>query len=201
MVGDLTDAEAVSAAVAGMDAVIHLGGTPDSAPFVSDLMPNNVGGTDNVLAACVEHGVKRAIIASTLRTMSSYRKQGEIAATHLTQRPHDHYSASKVMVEILGELYARTQGLEVIAVRLAAFSRDRENFQRSFKRSNHEWFLSHDDAVRFFRAALTADHTGYAVFNVCSRDGAEVWDVAPAKAIGYVPEDSWPEGMPEEWRA
>lgn len=63
--GDLNDAEALAALVAGADAVIHVAGltnTPDPAQFEVA----NVTGTANVLAAMAEAGVKRLVFVSSL---------------------------------------------------------------------------------------------------------------------------------------
>jgi len=85
--GDLNDAAALAALVAGADAVIHVAGltnTPDPAQFEIA----NVTGTANVLAAMAEAGVKRLVFVSSL----SARKP-ELSA----------YGASKAKAEALVE--------------------------------------------------------------------------------------------------
>ena len=63
--GDLADAEALAALVAGADAVIHVAGltnTPDPAEFE----PANVTGTANVIAAMKAAARKRLVVVSSL---------------------------------------------------------------------------------------------------------------------------------------
>src|SRR6188472_4596085 len=60
---DLTDFEAVCAAVEGVDAVVHLGAVPDEAPFAEIAGPN-LHGAFHVYEACRRAGVKRVVFAS-----------------------------------------------------------------------------------------------------------------------------------------
>src|SRR5580765_7312114 len=57
-VGDVADAEAVRAAMRGIDAVVHLAAEPHDRPFPELLGPNVVG-LYNVMAAAREAAVKR----------------------------------------------------------------------------------------------------------------------------------------------
>src|SRR3954468_11457981 len=57
---DLTDQGAVDRAVDGVDAVVHLGGVPDEAPFGALAGPNLVG-PFHVFDACRRLGVRRAV--------------------------------------------------------------------------------------------------------------------------------------------
>ena len=59
MMADLSDAEAVSKALSGMDAVLHIGAVPDpSAPFQA-ILDSNVAGTYNVLEAARLFNIKK----------------------------------------------------------------------------------------------------------------------------------------------
>ena len=66
VVGDLSDFDAVRAAVAGVDTIIHLGAYPDEADFIDELLEPNVRGLYHVCAAAVEAGVSRLVLASSL---------------------------------------------------------------------------------------------------------------------------------------
>ena len=48
-------------------------------------------------------------------------------------------------------------------------------------------WLSHDDAVRMFHAALTAPSPGFAVVYGISANTRAWWDLAPGRALGYDP--------------
>jgi len=75
VVADLRDRARVSAACAGVDVVYHAGAL--SAPWGrrSDFYEINVGGTEAVLAACREHGVKRLIYVSSPSVVFDGRDQ------------------------------------------------------------------------------------------------------------------------------
>ena len=62
--GDITDAEAVAEAVAGVDAIAHLVAILDGSD--EQFQAVNVGGTRNVLAAAEAAGVKRFLHMSAL---------------------------------------------------------------------------------------------------------------------------------------
>lgn len=72
---DLRDRAGVNAACAGIDVVYHVGAL--SAPWGrrSDFYEINVGGTETVLAACREHGVKRLIYVSSPSVVFDGRDQ------------------------------------------------------------------------------------------------------------------------------
>ena len=63
---DVTDAAAVSAAVAGHDAVVHLASVVDPDGMGRDAAYRvDVDGSRHVLDACVEHGVRRLVVSSS----------------------------------------------------------------------------------------------------------------------------------------
>ena len=63
--GDLTDAEALRRAMREVQAMIHLGASPDDDDFLTRLLPNNLVGLHHALEAAREAGVKRMLLAST----------------------------------------------------------------------------------------------------------------------------------------
>jgi dihydroflavonol-4-reductase len=65
--GDLTDATAVAAAIGGCERVYHAAGLPEQWRLDSeDFHRVNVGGTANVVEACLTHGVPRLVYTSTI---------------------------------------------------------------------------------------------------------------------------------------
>ncbi len=65
--GDLTDAAGVAAAVAGCERVFHAAGLPEQWRLdPEDFRAVNVGGTANVVEACLAHGVARLVYTSTI---------------------------------------------------------------------------------------------------------------------------------------
>ena len=69
---DLGDADAMRQAIAGMDAVLHIGAVPDPAAPFEDVLHSNVVGTYNVLEACRAAGVKRLVYASSVMATMGY---------------------------------------------------------------------------------------------------------------------------------
>lgn len=63
--GDLGDPAAVAAAAAGCDVVFHVAAKAGVWGRHADYLRTNVAGTDNVLAACKAHGVRRLVYTST----------------------------------------------------------------------------------------------------------------------------------------
>lgn len=72
LAGDLRDRAIVQEAVAGMEAVVHLGAIPgDWAGHDAEVMEINVQGTWNVLQSCVEQGVARAVCFSSIQALGN----------------------------------------------------------------------------------------------------------------------------------
>lgn len=65
--GDVTDLESVQNAVQGVDGVFHVAALIGYAPSQRDEMFRvNVGGTENIVKACVKHKVKRLVHTSSI---------------------------------------------------------------------------------------------------------------------------------------
>lgn len=63
--GDIADERAVSAACAGVDAVIHVAAKAGPGLYRPDFRHANVKGTDNVLNACRIHGIRTLVYTSS----------------------------------------------------------------------------------------------------------------------------------------
>lgn len=98
IVGDVRDAPVVATALpAGTDTVFHLAAQIDVRKAVTDPGLDaqvNVGGTINVLNACVEAGVRRCVMSSTGGAL--YGEPTKLPATEeSTIRPLSPYGVSK----------------------------------------------------------------------------------------------------------
>ncbi len=68
--GDLKDKEAVDNAVKGMEYVFHLGGIISISTYnSSELTAVNVGGTQNIVTSCIQHGIKRLVYTSSVHAL------------------------------------------------------------------------------------------------------------------------------------
>jgi len=118
--GDLRDAEAVSAAVAGCNSVFHLAaqtivGVARESP--AETFEVNVRGAWNVFEACREHGVARIVFASSDKAYGAspelpYREDFPLRAAF-------PYDASKAAADVIARSYAHAYHLPLAVTRFA----------------------------------------------------------------------------------
>jgi uronate dehydrogenase len=214
-VGSLTDTDLLRRATDGARCVIHLAATPDDARFprgpapddrdnfLSDLLPNNIVGTYQVMEAARRAGARRVILASTGQVIDGHLRAGRIPVNvDMVPQPRYLYACTKVFLEAIGHVYGRQHGMEVLAVRLGWCPRDagqvEEIRQSEFGK---DVYLSPADAGRFFVAAIAAaELPSYSVVYVTSRPAQRiVYDLSETTRLtGYVPQDSWDTGA-SDW--
>ena len=117
---DLRDAEAVAAAVEGVDSVFHLAaqtivGVARESPL--ETFEVNVRGAWNVFEACREHGVRRLVFASSDKAYGSspelpYREDFPLRGIY-------PYDASKAAADTIARSYATAYGLPLAVTRFA----------------------------------------------------------------------------------
>lgn len=179
---DLADANAVDRAVDGVEAVLHLGGVPSEAAFDELLRPNIVG-TFNLFDAARRAGVHRVVYASSNHVTGFYPVEERLAGTE-PPRPDGLYGVTKVFGEALARMYSDRFGLEAICVRIGSFG-DRPTDVRHLQ----SW-LSPADAVRLFRACLTAPEIKFLTIYGASANSRSWWDLdEAARRLGYEPQD------------
>ena len=115
---DVCDGAALTEAMAGHDAVVHLAAEShvdrsitDPARFVS----TNCGGTATVCRVALEVGVGRVLHVSTDEVYGSIDEGSFIEADPLA--PSSPYSASKAASDLIALSYHRTYGLAVVGTR------------------------------------------------------------------------------------
>jgi len=128
-VGDLTDSAFVLDSLAGADAVIHAAtlhkphvATHSRQAFVD----TNIGGTLNVLEACVAQQVKALVFTSTTSTFGAalVPPPGEPAAwitEDVRPVPKNIYGVTKIAAEDLCELFHRRHALPCLVLRTSRF--------------------------------------------------------------------------------
>ena len=85
--------------------------------------------------------------------------------------------------EALLHLYVDRYGIDAVSTRIGSF------LEMPTTRRQLSTWLSHDDAVRMFHAALTAPSPGFAVVYGVSANTRGWWDLEPGRSLGYHPED------------
>ena len=116
--GDLRDADAVRAAIAGAEVVFHQGAlasVPRSIAEPVASLETNINGTLNVLLAARESGVRRVVYASS----SSVYGDTPTLPKHeaMPTLPMSPYAVQKLSAEQLCGVFTRIYGLETVALR------------------------------------------------------------------------------------
>ena len=186
VVADTQDAAAVRTAMAGMDAVVHLAQNAGEAPF-DEVLPV-MNGTFQVFdaarreSAARRDGGVRIVYASSNHAVG-YTPRTELAPVDLLPRPDTYYGVSKVFGEALGRLMVDRYGMEVVCLRIGSWKQYPESV-----RELSTW-ISPADGVRLVAAALTAPDVTFEVVYGISANTRAWWDLAPARALGYLSVD------------
>ena len=197
-VADVTDDEAVQAAVDGVGAIIHLAGDPrPEAPWDS-VLRNNIDGTHTVFAAAVEAGVEKVAFASSNHAVGAYETDERTPEMYRTDdkyrldgteppRPSNLYGVSKASGEVLGRYYHDNHDLSVVCVRIGNLTRGHPPW--NYERGQAMW-LSYRDCAHLFDCCLTADY-GYEIVYGISDNERKYYSIDRAREVlGYTPVDN-----------
>jgi len=115
---DLRNLEAVRAAVEGVEVVFHQGALASVPRSIADPVTSleiNINGTQNVLQAARDAGVRRVVYASS----SSIYGNTPTLPKHEQMQPHpvSPYGIHKLTGELLCEVFTSIYGLETVALR------------------------------------------------------------------------------------
>ncbi len=179
---ELADAAAVERAVAGCQAIVHMGGVPVEGPF-DPILQANILGVYNLYEAARKHGVKRVVFASSNHVTGFYRQSETLTPAH-PPRPDSLYGVSKAFGEDLSRMYFDRYGIETACVRIgSSFAEPRD------RRMLATW-LSFDDLHRLVTACLTTPVLGHTIIFGMSDNSVAWWDNASVRHVGYRPQDS-----------
>lgn len=183
LVCDLRDADALRAAVRGVDAVVHLGGISGEDTFDA-VLEANVRGAYHLYEAVRLEGVRRVVFASSNHAIGYVPLTGGApVGSEVPARPDTYYGLSKAFGEDLASLYADKYGVETVSLRIGScFAEPRT------VRMLATW-LSPADCGRLVHAALTAPDVGHTVVNGISANTRAWLDLGSARALGYAPQD------------
>ena len=178
----LEDEAAVLALLAGVDAVIHLGGVSTEQAW-SAILPANIIGVYNLYEAARKQGVKRVVFASSNHVTGFYR-QDEVIDTRAPMRPDGLYGVSKAFGESLSRFYFDRYGIETVCVRIGS------SFPEPRDRRMLATWLSYDDLERLVIACLSAPLVGHSTIFGMSDNHTVWWDNRLAAHLGYRPQDN-----------
>ena len=180
-IGDDDALDALTHAMTGAAAVVHLAGIPHEDTWDA-LRRTNIDGTYRVLEAARRAGVRRIVLASSCHAVGYY-PTGTVAPADRPVRPDTLYGVSKAALEALGSLYADRHGLEVVSLRIGMCA------DRPLSAFDLGIWLSPGDAVRLVDAALRGPVTGPTVVYGISANTRGWWDLNGARSLGYAPQD------------
>lgn len=178
----LEDRAAVHGLLAGIDAVVHLGGVSTEQPF-DVILQANIVGVYNVYEAARQHGVKRIVFASSNHVTGFYR-QDEVIDARDPVRPDGYYGLSKAYGENLSRFYFDRYGIETVCLRIGS------SFPEPRDRRMLATWLSYDDLERLVVASLTAPVVGHTIAFGMSDNATTWWDNKYARHLGWKPQDS-----------
>ena len=179
---DLADFDAVSEAVKGCDAIVHMGGQAIEAAWKT-ILDSNISGGYHIYEAARRHGVKRVIYASSVHAIGYYDRTDMIDG-HVPTRPDSLYGVSKTFVENLARYYHDKFGIESVCIRIGSC------FPEPTDRRHLITWLSYRDCRQLVERCLSAERVGFMVVYGMSNNAQAFWDNRAAAVLGYKPEDS-----------
>jgi UDP-glucose 4-epimerase len=121
---DVLDLGAVTRALHGYDAVIHMAGIPHPLNNTAEeVFHLNVNGTFNVLEAAAQNGIGKVILTSSESTLGFAFMEHRMVPDyfpideHHRLRPQDPYGLSKVVAEELCRSYSARYGMRTVCLR------------------------------------------------------------------------------------
>jgi uronate dehydrogenase len=181
IVGDVTAAADLDAALADVDAIVHLAGQPTEAPWTV-IREANIEGTLQLFEAARRAGVPRIVYASSNHAVGFTPLESELAAD-LPPRPDTLYGVSKVFGEALARYYVDRYGMQIACLRIGTFEQ-----RPSHPRALATW-LSPDDCARLVDACLRAPELDYALVWGVSANTRRTWSLDAGRALGYEPRE------------
>lgn len=175
--GDACDQDLVSAALDGVDAVVHLAALPHpTAGTPYEVFRTNTSATFNVLDRAAQQGIRRAVIASSINAFGVPLNHHDVLPAYLPIDEDipvaldDWYSLSKYVDERTAEMMHSRWGIDVLALRIpyvrpvAELRRYAATIESSpdFTRLAREgWaYLALEDVIELVLAGLRAPLTG-----------------------------------------
>jgi nucleoside-diphosphate-sugar epimerase len=170
---DICDAEAIGNVLQGMDAVVHSAaihgkhyalGYPREA-----FIDTNIGGTFNLLRACVQHGVGKFLYISTTSIYGHALvnpAQAVWVDETLEPDPRDIYDITKRTSEWLCRDFFEKENLETAVLRVSRFLPESANL-----RAVHRLYrgLDERDGAQAVRLALEKRFRSFEVYNISNQ--------------------------------
>lgn len=165
---DVSDLDACRVAVAGIDVVLHLAADPSPrADYYASLQPNNFDGTYNVFRAAADAGCRRVVYASSVQTLLGYPQDDETPVSDPVW-PLNMYAVSKCYGEATARMFAATEGISAICVRIGAYHRP--GLGDPDQRHELSAYVSPRDLNQLFRRCIDAEGIDFAIVHGISNN-------------------------------
>lgn len=208
--GDIRDAAAVRAALAGMDAVVHLAGLADDrAGTPEDVLTVNLLGTWNVLAGARAEGVGRVVYASSGKALGMLEREPDYLPVDDAHRglPARPYGLSKWLAEEMCEVFTASTGISTICLR-PVLVLDADGYERleglaelPAPASAAAWhlgvFVDVEDVAAAIVAAVECPDPGHARLLLCADEIASERPTTEL-AAEHLPNVPWRDVQPYE---
>ncbi len=182
MPADLGDMEALRAAVAGVDGIIHLGGYSRETDWPG-IHAANIIGLYNIFEAARLEGVRRLIFASSNHAVGFYPRSQTIPVD-VTVRPDSRYGMSKAFGEAVASLYAYKYDAEVLSIRIGNVAVKPSTGFRQLA-----IWISPRDLCQLIGIGLERPGIRHEIVYGVSDNKSAWWDNSNAYRLGYKPED------------
>ena len=199
-VADLSDLEALKAALDGVEALVHLAATPDDVEDpVNNLFPPNITGLYHTLELAREAGVQRLVLPSSgqVNWFRNFEGPWPLDET-VPVSPKGWYAATKMFLESIGHSYSATHGMSVIIARLGWCPRDEGQVREIADETIYQdVYLSPADAGRFFIGCVeAAPEVRYEILYATSKPVETLrYRLDRAREIAaFEPQEQWPDG-------
>ncbi len=167
---DIRDLHAVIEVSRGTDAIIHtaaLHGKHTAQDYLRhEFIDTNVHGTNNLLRACVEHGIRKFLYTSTTSIYGTAMVNDQEAVwvdEDLVPQPRDIYDITKQACEWLCKDYMEKDGIESTVLRVSRFLPEDDN-----TKVNHRIYrgLDERDGAEAHRLVLEKTFDTFEIFNI-----------------------------------
>lgn len=188
LVLDLTDPGACRRAAQDMEVVLHLAADPSPrADYHGSLRSNNFDATYNIFRAAVDAGCRRVVFASSVQTVLGYPPDDE-TATGASWWPLNMYAVSKCYGEAAARMFAATEGISAICVRIGAYHRP--GLGDPDQRHELPAYVSPRDLNQLLRLCIDAEGIDFAVVHGQSNNRVKRLSLQETRdLLGYAPLD------------
>lgn len=180
---ELTDPQAIDAAVAGVDAILHLACAHGPGIAFNATLGPNYEGTLYLLEAARKHGVRRFVFASSHHVLGQYRCDQASTFDDLPVAPDSYYAMSKVFGEAACASFALRHNLAITVIRIGNADRKVADARRL------RIWISERDLAQLVWIGLTHPDIRYEVVYGVSESPNPLFSNNRARTLGYCPQD------------